>query len=80
MVEQAQVTGEQVQVEISELNKVKGFGQSTIDKLRSKWIKTIKELKDKMDGSTARDFQDTLTPIQFKQAQNYFIENPYDYV
>ena len=80
MVAQAQAEWTQIQVEISELGKVKGFGQSTIDKLLSKWITTIKELKDKMDGSTAKDFQDTLTPIQFKQAQNYFIENPYDYV
>lgn len=80
MVAEAQITGEQIQVEISELNKVKWFWQSTIDKLRASWIKTIKELKDKMDGSTAKDFQETLTPIQFKQAQNYFLENPYDYV
>ena len=36
MVAEAQITGEQIQVEISELNKVKGFGQTTIDKLRSK--------------------------------------------
>lgn len=33
-----------------------------------------------MDNKTSRDFQDTLTPIQFKQATNYFIEHPYDFV
>lgn len=33
-----------------------------------------------MDNKTASDFQDTLTPIQFKQASNYFIEHPYDYI
>ena len=73
-------TEEQLQVEISELRNVKWFGEPTIAKLKSKWINTIKELKVAMENKKANDFQDTLTPIQFKQASNYFIEHPYDYI
>lgn len=80
MVAKAQAEGTQVQIEISELGKVKWFWQATIDKLLNSGVKTIKDLKDKMEWKIARDFQEVLTPIQFKQAQNYFIENPYDYV
>ncbi len=71
---------EQLQVEISELRNVKGFGDPTIAKLKLKGINTIKDLKLAMDNASAKDFQDTLTPIQFKQASNYFIEHPYDYI
>jgi nucleotidyltransferase/DNA polymerase involved in DNA repair len=78
MVQLKEATNEQTEVEISELWKVKGFWEATIAKLREKGIATIKDLKSQMDNKTARDFQDTLTPIQFKQAQNYFIEHPYD--
>ena len=77
---EAQANETQIQVEISELKNVKGFWEPTIDKLKSKGINTIKELKMAMDNKTSRDFQDTLTPIQFKQATNYFIEHPYDFV
>lgn len=71
---------EQLQVEISELRNVKGFGEPTIAKLKSKWINTIKDLKIAMEGKKSVDFQDILNPIQFKQASNYFIEHPYDYI
>ena len=70
----------QSEVEISELRKVKWFWDANIAKLKEKEINTIKELKLAMDNKTAKDFQDTLTPIQFKQAQNYFIENPYSVI
>lgn len=69
----------QNEIEISELRNVKGFGEATIAKLRTKWINTIKDLYNDMQNKTAADYQDTFTPIQFKQAQNYFIEHPYDY-
>ena len=78
--EETKASENQLQVEISELKNVKGFGDPTIAKLKSKGINTIKELKLAMDNKTAGDFQDTLTPIQFKQASNYFIEHPYDYI
>lgn len=62
---------------MSELRNVKGFWEPTIAKLRENGINTITQLRDKMEGKTALEFQDILTPIQFKQATNYFIENPY---
>ena len=77
MVKLSEATAEQSEVEISELLNVKGFWEATIAKLREKWIRTIKQLKEEMNWKTAKDFQETLTPIQFKQATNYFIENPY---
>lgn len=80
MVKKLAVTGEQLQVEISELGKVKGFWEPTIAKLRENGITTIKELKTIMDGKTPMEFTHVLTPIQFKQATNYFIEHPYDYI
>lgn len=70
----------QMEVEISELRNVKGFWDATITKLKDNGIKTITELRNKMYNKTAWDFQEIFTPIQFKQAQNYFLEHPYDYV
>lgn len=72
--------GTQIQVEISELRNVRGFWDATITKLRDNGINTITDLKEKMTNKTANDFQEIFTPIQFKQAQNYFIEHPYDYI
>lgn len=80
LVAQSKVTTEELQVNVSELKNVKGFWETTITKLRDNWITTLKELKERMDATNLKDFQDVLTPIQWKQAQNYFIENPYSYV
>lgn len=33
-----------------------------------------------MEGKWPMEFTDILNPIQFKQATNYFISHPYDYV
>ena len=65
------------EVNIGELKSVKWFWESTLLKLKDKGINTIKELYEAMQWHTSHSFQDVLTPIQFKQVQNYFIENPY---
>lgn len=80
MLKKAWLEGKQLEVEISELRNVRWFGDATITKLKDNWINTISDLRNKMENKTANDFQDILTPIQFKQAQNYFLENPYSYV
>lgn len=80
MIQEMKANEEQLQVEISALRNVRWFWGPTIAKLQSKWINTIKDLKEAMEGKAANDFQDTLTPIQFKQATNYFIEHPYDFI
>ena len=80
MLKRLSLEGKQVDVEISELRWVKGFGDATITKLKDNWINTISELRKKMEGKTAMEFTEIFTPIQFKQAQNYFLENPYSYV
>lgn len=65
------------EVNIWELRQVKWFWESTLLKLKEKGISSLRQLYEAMQWETSHSFQDVLTPIQFKQAQNYFVENPY---
>lgn len=66
------------QVEVSELSNVKGFGETTILKLKQNGVHTLKQLKEKFDEAnwefTALTY--LLTWIQQKQFSNYVKQNP----
>lgn len=57
------------QVQVSELKKVKGFGEKTIATLIENWITTIEQFKE-IDYDKAMTF---LTPVQYHQI-NLFIK------
>lgn len=79
LVQNLALEGRQIEVEISELANVKWFGETTVGKLKDNWINTIGELKARIENKTFQECGELLTPIQFKQALNYFIEHPNTY-
>ena len=70
----------QKEISISELKNIKGFWEPTIAKLKDNWINTIQELKKFMEGKSPQQMGEILNPVQYKQAKNYFIDNPYEFL
>ena len=66
------------QVEVSELNNVKGFGPNTVIKLNENGITTIQQLKKVVDDAKGEFTALThiLTGVQQKQFSNYIKEHP----